>query len=101
MESFLTVPPDAFDPPPRVHSAVVRMVPHALAPQVDFALFGELVQVAFSQRRKLLRHTLGKWLDGQSYSGHFDVHRRAEEVATQDYLALAQQLKPPSANIRH
>ncbi|MBA3625527.1 MAG: 16S rRNA (adenine(1518)-N(6)/adenine(1519)-N(6))-dimethyltransferase RsmA, partial [Methylibium sp.] len=58
IEAVLEVPPDAFEPPPRVHSAVVRMQPFAQPPAVDAALLGELVQVAFSQRRKLLRHTL-------------------------------------------
>jgi 16S rRNA (adenine1518-N6/adenine1519-N6)-dimethyltransferase len=53
-------------------------------------LLEELVQVAFSQRRKLLRHTLGRWLEGRGYGGTFDVQRRAEEVAPADYIALAQ-----------
>ena len=92
MESVLDVPPQAFDPPPRVHSAVVRMRPHATATQVDATLLGDLVRVAFSQRRKLLRHTLQPWLEQRGYSGAFDVQRRAQEVAVMDYLALAQEL---------
>jgi 16S rRNA (adenine1518-N6/adenine1519-N6)-dimethyltransferase len=48
------------------------------------------VQVAFSQRRKLLRHTLGHWLEGRSFGGTFDVQRRAEEVPVAEYVALAQ-----------
>jgi 16S rRNA (adenine1518-N6/adenine1519-N6)-dimethyltransferase len=90
MEDVLFVPPSAFDPPPRVNSAVVRMVPHEQPAPLDVRLLEELVQVAFSQRRKLLRHTLGRWLDERGYSGHFDVQRRAEEVAPADYVALAQ-----------
>ena len=62
MENVLDVPPESFDPPPRVDSAIVRMVPRAQVPQVDAARLSTLVQVAFSQRRKLLRHTLGKYL---------------------------------------
>ena len=54
---------------------------------------GELVQVAFSQRRKLLRHTLGKWLEGREYAGTFDVQRRAEEVPVAQYVSLAQALQ--------
>jgi 16S rRNA (adenine1518-N6/adenine1519-N6)-dimethyltransferase len=53
-------------------------------------LLSELVQVAFSQRRKLLRHTLGKWLQARGFSGEFEVQRRAEEVSVADYVALAQ-----------
>ena len=94
IESVLDVPPQAFDPPPRVDSAVVRMQPRSDAPAVDAALLGELVRVAFSQRRKLLRHTLGRWLDERGFAGAFDVQRRAEEVPVADYLALAAACRP-------
>ena len=53
------------------------------------ALLSELVQVAFSQRRKLLRHTLGKWLQERGVAADFDVQRRAEEVPVEEYLNLA------------
>jgi 16S rRNA (adenine1518-N6/adenine1519-N6)-dimethyltransferase len=92
MEMVLLVGPQAFDPPPRVDSAVVRMLPHDVPAKVDEALLSELVQVAFSQRRKLIRHTLGRWLTERGFSGDFDVQRRAEEVPVQQYLALAQTL---------
>ena len=92
MENVLFVPPESFDPPPRVDSAVVRMLPRADAAPVPLPLLEELVQVAFSQRRKLLRHTLGRWLEARGLSGSFDVLRRAEEVPVEQYVALAQQL---------
>ncbi len=92
MEDVLFVPPSAFEPPPRVDSAVVRMVPLAEPPGVDVALLSELVQVAFSQRRKLLRHSLGRWLEARGWSGPFDTQRRAEEVPVAEYVALAQAL---------
>jgi len=93
MENVLLVPPESFDPPPRVDSAVVRMVPLVAPPQLDVQLLSEMVQVAFSQRRKLLRHTLGRWLDEKGFHGTFDVQRRAEEVPVAAYVALAQQLQ--------
>jgi 16S rRNA (adenine1518-N6/adenine1519-N6)-dimethyltransferase len=93
MENVLFVPPESFDPPPRVDSAVVRMVPHPRPVAVNSLLLSELVRVAFSQRRKLLRHTLGKWLQEKAFAGEFDVQRRAEEVPVTDYLALAGQIK--------
>ena len=92
MENVLFVPPAAFEPPPRVDSAVVRMVPRPDFAPIDPALLSELVQVAFSQRRKLLRHTLGKWLEARGFGGPFDVQRRAEEVPVAEYLALADAL---------
>ena len=94
MENFLFVPPESFDPPPRVDSAVVRMVPKANPAPVDVKLMEEMVQVAFSQRRKKLRHTLGIWLEGRGYTGEFDTQRRAEEVPVEDYVRLALEVKP-------
>ena len=92
MESVLHVPPESFDPPPRVDSAVVRMVPRPCAVAVDEKLLSGLVQVAFSQRRKILRHTLGRWLEEKNFAGEFDVQRRAEEVPVEEYLSLATNL---------
>ena len=93
IEALFDVPPEAFDPPPRVESAVVRMVPLPALPAVNSALLGELVTSAFSQRRKLLRHSLGRWLTERgSDPGGFDLQRRAEEVPVADYLALAARL---------
>jgi 16S rRNA (adenine1518-N6/adenine1519-N6)-dimethyltransferase len=94
MEMVLLVGPQAFDPPPRVDSAVVRMTPWPQPADVQVRLLSELVQVALSQRRKLLRHTLGQWLEARAFSGVFDVKRRAEEVAVSEYVALAQVLTP-------
>ncbi|MDE2613824.1 MAG: 16S rRNA (adenine(1518)-N(6)/adenine(1519)-N(6))-dimethyltransferase RsmA, partial [Burkholderiales bacterium] len=59
IEPLIDVPPEAFAPPPRVDSTVVRMVPLAAPALADGVLLGEIVTTAFSQRRKLLRHTLG------------------------------------------
>jgi 16S rRNA (adenine1518-N6/adenine1519-N6)-dimethyltransferase len=92
MENVLFVPPESFDPPPRVDSAVVRMVPRNDAAAVDENLLSEIVQVAFSQRRKILRHTLGKWLEEKKFTGTFDAQRRAEEVPVNEYLAVAARL---------
>lgn len=89
IESVLDVPPECFDPPPRVDSAIVRMLPLPAPAGVDAALLGELVTTAFSQRRKVLRNTLGKWLEARGFSGDVDLSRRAEEVPVAEYLALA------------
>ena len=90
MHNVLFVPPESFDPPPRVDSAVVRMVPRAEPTPINPKLLEELVQVAFSQRRKLLRHTLGAWLTQRNFAGEFNVQRRAEEVPGEEFVALAQ-----------
>jgi 16S rRNA (adenine1518-N6/adenine1519-N6)-dimethyltransferase len=92
IEPVLDVAAEAFDPPPKVESAVVRMTPLPAVPGVDAATLGEVVRVAFSQRRKLLRHTLGRWLDERGAAGSFDTQRRAEEVPVEEYLRLAASL---------
>jgi len=92
MENVLFVPPESFNPPPKVDSAVVRMLPHAEPAALNRSVLEALVQVAFSQRRKILRNTLGKWLEEKGYTGDFDLQRRAEEVSVAEYTALAAQI---------
>ena len=53
----------------------------------------ELVTVGFSQRRKLLRHTVGRWLETRGEAQPFDLQRRAEEVPVDEWMALAASLK--------
>jgi len=94
IEALFDVPPESFDPPPQVDSAIVRMVPLPAPAAVDVARFETMVQVAFSQRRKLLRHALGAWLTAQGYEGNFNLQRRAEEVPVAEFVALALSLPP-------
>ena len=93
MENVLQVEPACFDPPPRVDSAIVRMLPHTQPAALDAQRLSELVRVAFGQRRKLLRHTLGRWLEEKGFNGDFDVQRRAEEVPVSEYIHLVQRLQ--------
>jgi 16S rRNA (adenine1518-N6/adenine1519-N6)-dimethyltransferase len=92
VESLFDVPPEAFEPRPRVDSAVVRMQPWPQPAAVDPRTLEALVASAFSQRRKLLRHSLGRWLDERGFRGTFDLQRRGEEVPVAEYIALAQRL---------
>ncbi len=98
MWPVLDVPPEAFTPPPRVESAVVRMQPRAPAELrgLHAATLQRLTAAAFSQRRKLLRHGLGPWLQEQGYEGDFDLQRRAEEVSAEEYIELALVLREPA-----
>ena len=93
MQSLFNVPPECFDPPPRVMSAIVRMLPRPAPAALEVTGLSEIVKVAFSQRRKLLRHTLGKWLAEKNFAGSFDVQRRAEEVPVSEYIQLAQSVQ--------
>ncbi|WP_186203871.1 16S rRNA (adenine(1518)-N(6)/adenine(1519)-N(6))-dimethyltransferase RsmA [Burkholderia gladioli] len=93
MDKLIDVPPESFQPPPKVDSAIVRMIPyapHELA-AVDVAVLGEVVTAAFSQRRKMLRNTLGAYRDAIDFDAlGFDLARRAEDVGVDEYVGLAQ-----------
>jgi 16S rRNA (adenine1518-N6/adenine1519-N6)-dimethyltransferase len=93
MERLFIVPPGSFNPPPKVDSAVVRMIPKVgaggTAPEIP-ARFAELVAAAFSQRRKMLRNTLrGLVSEEQLTALGIAPTARAEELAVDDYLRIA------------
>lgn len=92
MEKLFDVAPESFDPPPRVVSAVVRMVPLPAdrAKPNDASLFAAVVARAFSQRRKMLRRSLGDWavlIDWDALA--VPPTARAEELSVQQFVALA------------
>jgi 16S rRNA (adenine1518-N6/adenine1519-N6)-dimethyltransferase len=91
MERLFDVPPEAFEPPPRVESAIVRMMPRAAALRAtcDEDLLGEVVTQAFGQRRKVLRNTLkGRATAAQLEACGISPGARAEEVPLAGYVAL-------------
>ena len=98
MQNALHVPPEAFDPPPRVDSAMVCMQPRPTPAPLAYKTLEALTAAAFGQRRKILRHPLGNWLTQHHLNAEgFDMQRRAEEVPVAEYIALAQalgELKP-------
>jgi 16S rRNA (adenine1518-N6/adenine1519-N6)-dimethyltransferase len=98
IEPLFDVAPEAFEPPPRVRSAIVRMRPLPNVQDIPADVLGELVTVAFSQRRKLLRHTLGAWLAQRGCGAGFDLQRRAEEVSVAEYVALAREASAMAPN---
>jgi 16S rRNA (adenine1518-N6/adenine1519-N6)-dimethyltransferase len=90
--ALFMVPPGAFRPPPKVDSAVVRLVPRPRE-QVgidDPRRFADVVRAAFGQRRKTLRNALGKicTLD-QIIAADIDPQQRAEQLAVADFVRLA------------
>ncbi|MFA7394183.1 MAG: 16S rRNA (adenine(1518)-N(6)/adenine(1519)-N(6))-dimethyltransferase RsmA [Pigmentiphaga sp.] len=95
MHNLFEVPADAFDPPPRVVSAVVRMKPlPADRPRArDEALFADLVARAFGQRRKMLRRSLGDWATKVPWDAlGIAPTARAEEVSVTGFQAMADAL---------
>ncbi|MBT9098213.1 16S rRNA (adenine(1518)-N(6)/adenine(1519)-N(6))-dimethyltransferase RsmA [Methylovulum psychrotolerans] len=91
-ELLFVVPPESFDPAPKVMSAVVRLIPHPQPPVAvrDVANLGRLVTAAFSQRRKTLRNALGKLLTAeQIQAAGVDPSARAETLALSDFARLS------------
>lgn len=89
------VPPGAFTPPPKVDSAVVRMVPRA--PErigiVDRELFARVVRDAFGQRRKTLRNALSQLCTGEDIAAAgLRPEARAEQLEVAEFVALANAL---------
>jgi len=95
MEYLVTVPPEAFDPAPKVESAFVRCVPYATLPYPakDEALFAKVVTAAFGQRRKTLRNTLKGLLDDQGFTAlNIDSQLRAENLSVTAFVAISNYL---------
>ncbi len=95
MELLFDVPPDAFDPPPKVDSAVVRMIPRSQDEQsrCDIAELEKLVTSAFSQRRKTLRNTLGHLISPDGFASlGIDPGRRAETLELADFIRMTNHL---------
>ncbi|MEK7736172.1 MAG: 16S rRNA (adenine(1518)-N(6)/adenine(1519)-N(6))-dimethyltransferase RsmA, partial [Pseudomonadota bacterium] len=95
MERLFLVPPGAFEPAPKVASAIVRMLPlpaNALAAR-DESLFARVVTAAFGQRRKMLRNTLRE-LIGEADLAALNIKptARAEELGVADYIRIADAL---------
>lgn len=93
VESLFTVGPEAFRPPPKVQSAVVRLVPRETLPVAvrDERRFAEVVRKAFSQRRKTLRNSLGGLLDAsQIQAAGVDPSARPETLDLAAFAALSE-----------
>ncbi|MCK4704527.1 MAG: 16S rRNA (adenine(1518)-N(6)/adenine(1519)-N(6))-dimethyltransferase RsmA [Gammaproteobacteria bacterium] len=85
------VPPTAFDPPPKVESAILRLIPDdTFSNRVnDPKAYEDLIRQSFSQRRKTLRNNLKKFCDtDQIIAAGIDPSQRAEELSVEDFLRL-------------
>jgi 16S rRNA (adenine1518-N6/adenine1519-N6)-dimethyltransferase len=95
VDKLFTVPPGAFRPPPKVDSAIVRLVPlpSESVPYRDHRLFAEVVMRAFGQRRKTLRNTLKGLVDDALFPAlKIDPARRGETLSVAEFAAIANQL---------
>ena len=90
MAMLFIVPPTAFDPPPQVDSAIVRMVPTRRQLPCDGKRLEAVVAKAFSQRRKVIRNCVaGMLTEAQLVEAGIDPGVRPEAVSLEQYVALA------------
>jgi len=95
LEWLIDVPPESFDPPPKVQSAVVRLIPKDAAElnAKSQDKLAQVVQTAFSQRRKMLRNTLKGTLSDAGFAElGIDPTRRPEDISVADYVRIANYL---------
>lgn len=91
-ENLFVVGPENFTPPPKVDSAIVRLVPYQQKPFIanDEVIFAKLVKQAFSQKRKTLRNTLKGLLNAEQIeSCQVDPSARAESLSVEQFVELA------------
>lgn len=100
VEALFDIAPGAFNPPPRVTSSLVRLVPHTTAPfEVgDPGMFREVVTRAFTQRRKTLRNALGKLVHADTLTRlGIDPGLRPQVLAPADFAAISHALSKTGA----
>lgn len=92
VQPVLQVPPGAFIPPPKVDSAVVRLVPHATPPVelTSLATLEKVVAAAFNQRRKTIRNSLKEWISETELNElAINPTARAEVLSLSDFAKIA------------
>lgn len=100
-EWLFDVPPESFEPAPKVMSAIVRLMPHAQPPVAvgDFQHFSQLVTHAFSQRRKTIRNSLKNFITEQAITAlGIDANLRAESLSLAEFALLSLHSKENSQN---
>lgn len=89
---LFTVPPTAFNPPPKVDSAIIRLTPHAEKSAIaeDEMLFANLVNQAFTQRRKAIRNGIKSYLSAEEIeAAGIDPGLRPEALNVAEFVQLA------------
>jgi 16S rRNA (adenine1518-N6/adenine1519-N6)-dimethyltransferase len=92
-EYLFTVPPQVFDPPPKVQSGVLRLrrkQPYSL--DCEEALFFRIVKTAFNQRRKTLRNSLKTFTLSESLKEGAIFDRRPEQLTVSEFIALTKKI---------
>lgn len=94
MDMLFVVPPEAFEPPPKVDSAIVRMIPREMPEKCSLQALEKVVTQAFSQRRKMLRNNLAPlFSETELEKLNIDPTKRPEDLNVEQFVSLANHLK--------
>lgn len=94
VQVLFDVAPQAFQPPPRVMSAVLRLIPRwPLVLAKDLSLFAEVLRLAFNQRRKMLQNSLAPLLSAQKLQDlGVNPQARPEQISVDDFVRMSNSL---------
>lgn len=90
---LITVPPEAFRPPPKVESAVVELIPHAVPLVEQTDAFLEFASLCFTQKRKNLRNNLGGVYGRDRVDAQPEAGLRAEQIPVPQLADLWRRLR--------
>ena len=88
VELLIKIRPESFNPPPKVTSAVIRIIKVRDNIDCDEILFKHIIKSAFNQRRKTLRNSLKSFKKIENIKEHTIFDKRAEELDVDDYIFL-------------
>jgi len=97
VRKLCSVSAGAFNPPPKVESAVIELTPHRRSGHVirDYKWFSRIVRTAFSQRRKTVRNALKQYVDEKDLAdAGIPPSSRPEQIPVSTYIRLANQARP-------
>lgn len=96
---LLKIPPGAFNPPPKVNSAVIRLKRKANTElNCDPKLFRILVKITFGQRRKMLRNTLKQFVNDPEVLSDEFYNKRPEQMSVQDFINITNHIAKHTNN---
>jgi len=100
VKRLLTLPPGAFSPPPKVHSAVILLTPHGKAPDCDYNQLQKTVRQGFAHRRKTIANNFKKELSGEQFETiGIDPRKRPEQLDYHQWVSIALALSNSSASV--
>lgn len=97
-EKILKLSPGSFDPPPKVHSAVITLSRKDDQIDYDWRKFKSIVKITFGQRRKMLRNTLKGIVQDSDFLKNEFFNQRPEQLSVEDFIHLTKEIEKQTNN---